>query len=282
MKVDIHTHIFPDKIAANVIDKLSLAGRVAAFADGTLGGLSASMKEAGIDRSVILPVATHTGQVEKINDFAAGLNEKFFGKGIFSFGCIHPEYGNYRSELARIKNLGLNGIKVHPIYQGANIDDIKYLRIFARAAELDLVVVTHAGLDIGFPGVVHCSPAMSLRVVREVGDFAFVLAHMGGWRNWREVLSLLADTKVYIDTAFSFGSITPRNGCEWDKDELRLMDEKDFMEFFAAFGADRIIFGTDSPWTSQKESVAFIDNLPISDDDRKKILGLNAKKLCGF
>ena len=279
MIIDMHTHIFPDEISAAVIEKLSRVSRTPAFTDGTLSGLQKSMDEAQINLSVILPVATNPKQVEKINSSSAKLNEKFFGEGIFSLGCIHPDYTNYREELARVKNFGLKGIKIHPVYQDTNLDDVKFLRILDRAAELDLIVVTHAGLDIGFPGVVRCSPQMTKKVIETVGEFKFVLAHMGGWKNWLEVLKLLADTKVFIDTAFSTEKIIPRKDFHWAKDDLQLLDEAQFMEFVKIFGADRILFGTDSPWTSQKISLNFIKNLPLAKDDKNKILGLNAQSL---
>ena len=90
------------------------------------------------------------------------------------------------------------------------------------AAENDLIVVTHAGLDIGFPGVVRCSPQMAKKVVETVGEFKFVLAHMGGWKNWSDVLEILGDTKIFIDTSFSTGKIIPRRDFHWEEDELNL------------------------------------------------------------
>ena len=279
MIIDMHTHIFPEKISADVIEKLSRISRTPAFTDGTLTGLKKSMDAAQINFSVILPVATTTKQVEKINSSAAALNEKFSGDGIISFGCIHPDYTNYREELGRVKNFGLKGIKIHPVYQDTNLDDVKYLRILDRAAELDLIVVAHAGLDIGFPGVVRCSPQIIKKVVDAVGDFKFVAAHMGGWRNWDDVLKLLADTKIFIDTAFSTGKIIPRKDFHWEEEDLKLLDVAQFMNFVKIFGADRILFGTDSPWSSQKISLDFIKNLPLNDEDKNKILGNNAKKL---
>lgn len=280
MIIDMHTHIFPDKMAASVIDKLSRTSKSVAFTDGTIGGLIESMKQSGVDISVILPVATNPHQVEKINDVSATLNEKYFGNGIISFGCIHPDYENYRSELNRIKNLGLKGIKVHPVYQNIDVDNIKFLRIFDCAAELDLAVITHAGLDIGFPGSIKCSPKMLRHVVGEIGgDFNFVLAHMGGWKNWNEVPEYLADTKVYIDTAFSTGFIKPRADSHWNESELAMLDTAQFMKLFDAFSAERILFGTDSPWSSQGESLEFIEKLPINDIDKSKILGGNAASI---
>ena len=279
MIIDMHTHIFPDEISAAVIEKLSRISRTPAFTNGTLNGLKKSMDAAQIDLSVILPVATNSRQVEKINSSAAALNEKFSDEGIFSFGCIHPDFENYREELARVKNYGLKGIKIHPVYQDTNLDDVEFLRILYRAAELDLIVVTHAGLDIGFPGIIRCSPTMARHVVRELGDLKFVLAHMGGWKNWNEVSETLADTKIFIDTAFSTEKIIPRSDFVWAEEDLKLLDAAQFMEFVKIFGADRILFGTDSPWTSQKKSVDFIKNLPLTDADINKILGLNARRL---
>ncbi|MBD3878510.1 MAG: amidohydrolase family protein [Quinella sp. 1Q5] len=276
MIIDMHTHIFPDEIAAAVIDKLSRVSRTPAFTDGTLNGLLKSMDAAQINLSVILPVATSPRQVEKINASAAELNE---GDGVISFGSVHPDYTNYREELSRLKNRGLKGIKLHPVYQDANLDDVKFLRIIDRAAELGLIVVTHAGLDIGFPGVIRCSPKMARHVVEEVGDFKFVLAHMGGWKNWSEVLEVLSGTGIFIDTSFSTGAIVPRSDSHWQAEDLKLLDANQFMTFVKVFGADRILFGTDSPWTSAKASIDFIRALPLPDADKDKILGGNAQRL---
>ena len=280
MIIDMHTHTFPDHMAAKVIDKLSRLSRSVAFTDGTLDGLRRSMDDAQIDLSIVLPVATNDHQVEHINDSSARITEAH--SNVISFGCMHPDYLNYVDELSRVKRLGLKGIKIHPIYQETDIDDIKFLRILDRAAELGLIVVTHAGLDIGFPGVVHCSPTMIRHALNEIGNFKLIAAHMGGWRNWDEVLSTLADTNVMIDTSFSTGMIEPRPDCRWDQDELKMLDADRFMEFVKAFGAERIVFGTDSPWSAQKKSIEFINQLPLTDDDRSKILGLNASKLLGI
>ena len=282
MIIDMHTHTFPEKLAAGTLDKLSHMSHTVPFSDGTTDGLLAKAGEAGIDLSVVLPVATAARQTAHINDASARLNEACAGRGIFSFGCMHPDVPDYQAELSRVASLGLKGIKVHPVYQDADLDDLRYLRIFARAAELNLIVVTHAGLDVGYPGVVRCSPQMARRVVREIGDFAFVLAHMGGWNNWEEVPEALADTGVFLDTAFSTERMTPlpdHRPHPWD---LQMLDEEGFLRIFRAFGADRLLFGTDSPWSPQKESLAFIEGLPLLREEKDKILGGNAEKLLGL
>ena len=282
MVIDIHTHIFPDKIAATTLEKLRGQSHSKTFTDGTLYGLMASMKKFGVDISVILPVATKPAQVIKINDRSAQINENFSEVGIISFASIHPDFDNYAVELSRIKNLGFKGIKVHPVYQGTDIDDKNFLRIFYRAAELDLIVIAHAGLDIGYPGIVRCTPKMSRHVVEEVGDFKFILAHMGGWKSWNEVLTELSDTNIFIDTAFSIGEIPALDDGYYKNDELKMLDVENFMKLYKTFGADKILFGTDSPWMPPDMPMDFIKSLPISDDDKDNILGKNAEELLGL
>lgn len=273
MIIDFHTHIFPDKIAKRVIDKLSLMSKTKAFSDGTMNGLLKSMRESSIDLSVILPVATNAHQVE-------GINSKLVAtSNLISFGAMHPDCADYVQELKRLKLNGVKGIKIHPVYQGTDIDDVKYLRIFEKVAELDMIVVTHAGDDIGFPNEVHCTPKMIRHVINEVGEFKMIAAHMGGWKNWNEVVDNLADTKIFIDTAFSTDKIIPRDDFKWQAKDLKLLNVEEFIGICEAFGFDKVIFGTDSPWSEQKKSVDFIKNLPITEINKDKILSLNAKRL---
>lgn len=279
MVIDFHTHTFPDKIAAAAIEKLSGASHTCPFSDGTAAGLSSSAKSAGIDLSVVLPVATNTKQVPSINDFAAKTNESTDSTGLLSFGCMHPDYPGWNEELSRVAALGLKGIKLHPVYQDVAFDDPRYLRILSRAGELGLIVVTHAGLDIGFPGVERCSPEHVLRAVRQVGPVPLVLAHMGGWRQWQQAEELLADLPVMFDTSFSAGEITPLGDGYYTPEELPMLDKTALLRMIRTFGADRVLFGTDSPWSDQKASLDFLGSLPLEVPERKAILGGNACKL---
>lgn len=147
----------------------------------------------------------------------------------------------------------MKGIKVHPVYQGVDFDDPRYLRILDRCGELGLIVLTHAGLDIGFPGQVNCSPEMVLRAVEQAGPLQLILAHMGGWRNWDQVEELLPHTHVYLDTAYALGRIAHRGDGHFAPEELDLMSKAQFLRMVDTFGAHRILFGTDSPCAGQEE-----------------------------
>lgn len=275
MVIDIHTHTFPDKIALAAVDKLSASGHIPYFSNGTVSGLKNSMEKSGIDYSVVLPVATNPLKLSSMNDISIELNGK---DGLIYFGAVHPDAPDWYEELGRIANNGIKGIKIHPVYQDVDIDDIKFLKILDRAAELGLIVLMHAGDDIGFPGVVRCSPKMTANALKQVGNVKIILAHMGGWKNWQEVAENLADTSAMLDTAFSLGEITPKDDY-YSPDFLNLLKKQDFLRLVNTFGSERVLFGTDSPWTDQKQSLEEIKKLPLGETDLDNILYLNAKKL---
>lgn len=279
MIIDIHTHTFPDKIAAATLDKLKHLSHTIPFTDGTAVGLAASMARAGVDRSVVMPVATSPRQVPHVNDASARMNELGAQTGVLSFGCMHPDFDGWKEELARVRDLGLKGIKLHPQYQDTDFDGPRYLRILDRCGELGLVVLTHAGLDIGMPGKDNCAPEMVARALEQVGPVKLVLAHMGGWRQWDRVEALLPGTGVYLDTSFSLGEITPLDDGHYRPGDLPLLDEAAFLRMVRRFGPDRILFGTDSPWDDQGAALARLRALPLEKSELDTILGGNARKL---
>lgn len=281
MIIDLHTHTFPDKIAERTVEKLSQLSHTRPFTDGTSDGLRRSMEEAGITLSVVMPVATNPHQVARVNDASARLNEQ--GGGILSFGCIHPDCEDWKEELDRVVQLGFKGIKLHPVYQGMDIDDVRYLRILTRAGELGLIVMTHAGKDIGFPGQDNCTPEMLRRAVRAAGPVRLIAAHMGGWRNWDRVCGQLADLPtVGLDTAYALGQVNSMPEDYYTPEERSMMSREQFVDMVRSFGAQRIYFGTDSPWRGQREEIACIEALPLTTEEKRAILGENTRKLLGL
>ncbi len=278
MIIDFHTHTFPDFLAPKVIPKLEKGANIKAFVDGTLGDLQRSMEVARIDVSVVLPVATTPSQVATCNQSSCMLNEEY-GSSIISFGAMHPDYEDYKLELKRMKEMGLKGIKLHPDYQTTVFDDIKYKRIIDTASELGMITVVHAGLDIGLPDPIHAVPRSIKNVIREVQPEKLVLAHMGGFHLWEEVMELLSGENVYLDTAFSLGKIQYLPEYPDEKRIYSMMSDELFMEMVRVFGEDRILFATDSPWGGQKETLEAFYKMPLTKTQQDKILGKNAMKL---
>ena len=272
MIIDFHTHIFPDKIAAKTIESLGTLAGVQAATDGTLNGLLNSMDKSKVDMSVIMPVCTKPEQFDSINVFAKKVNDTYLGK-LLSFGGIHPDCENYKEKLDYIKSLGLPGIKIHPDYQKVMIDDIRFMRIIEYASELGLIILAHAGIDIGLPEPVHCPPDKMRKVLDIIKPEKMVLAHYGGWKQWDMVYEYLAGENVYLDTAFLFGV---KNSFS---DVLNYIEQDMFLKILEKHDTTKILFATDSPWSDAKAGIEYIRNLSVSEEVKIQILGGNAMDL---
>ncbi|MCD8355312.1 MAG: amidohydrolase family protein [Clostridia bacterium] len=279
MIIDFHTHTFPDKIAGSVISKLQKLSRSKPFTDATNDDLRRSMEKSGVDVSILLPVMTNPGQVQKLNELAARINEHWHETGLLSFGGMHPDAENYKEALYHVADMGLKGIKLHPAYQGTDFDDIRFLRIIDKASELGLVVLTHAGWDIGIPGHNFCNTTHVRHVMKEVNPDKLVLAHMGGWWDWDAVETELAGLPLYFDTAFSVGDILPAPGTSRSPEESHNMDREQFTRLVRRLGTDRVLFATDCPWSDQSEFLKFMRECDFSAQELADILGNNAQKL---
>ena len=114
--IDIHTHVYPRKVATAAVESIKEFYRLEGTdMDGTASSLIQRGREAGVSRFVLLPVANRAGQVSTINNFIAGQvqeNDCFIG-----LGAVHAEMEDMASEVDRIAELGLRGIKIHPDFQ---------------------------------------------------------------------------------------------------------------------------------------------------------------------
>lgn len=282
MIIDFHTHTFPAKISRSVIEKLAGVSHTAHFTDGSVDGLMSSMESSRVDCSVNLPVMTYAGQVEKVNASLMRDRESLLAKGIVTFGGMHPDYGDFRAELRRLKAAGARGIKLHPAYQGVDFDDPRNMRIIDCASELGLIVITHAGIDIGIYEHNYCSVKMILNVLDQVHPDRLVLAHMGGWGCWDEVERDLAGAPVWLDTAFSIGRITPNPAQDEPPILSSNLSDEDFVRLARKHGTGRILFATDSPWEDQSDYILRMDRMPLTDDEKQAIFAGNASALLGL
>lgn len=264
MVIDFHTHIFPDKIAGATISHLSKSAGIAPHAEGNYNGLISSMNKNGIDISVNLPVVTRPLQVDSIFSFAREIN-KNGAEGIISFAGIHPDCSDFEAWLYKIKDAGFLGIKIHPDYQGVFFDDERYIKILSLAKDLDLITVTHAGLDGAFIGEeIKCTPTRVLKALDRLGGYdKLVLAHLGGNQLFSEVYSDLAGESVYFDTSYVLPNIE------------RALFEK----MLSRHSEDKILFATDSPWQDQGNMVNILRSYNLGATTENKILYENAKGL---
>jgi predicted TIM-barrel fold metal-dependent hydrolase len=261
--IDIHTHAFPDFLAQRAIEQLeAMSCGEKSHLDGTVSDLLRSMDQAGIAVCVLCSIATVPKQVRNIIQWS----QEIASDRIIPFPSIHPDYPDFRDEIARIKDLGLRGIKMHPQYQRFSIDEDRLMPIYEAIAEHDLILTMHAGFDISFPTDPSASPDKTARVVERFPELKLIACHLGGWRQWDEVRRHLAGKDLYFETSYTIGD---------------LPDEK-ILDLISLHGEDKIVFGTDSPWKDQAKSIEEINALPISDEAREKILHVNAERLLGL
>ena len=109
-----------------------------------------------------------------------------------------------------------------------------------------------------------------------------ILAHFGGWRRWDEVEQKVAGLPVYLDTAFVLGTILPPDGMQRKPGDSWMLSDEAFVRIAKKHGTDRILFATDSPWSDQQTSLQQIQALPLSGEEKEKILGGNAQRLLGL
>lgn len=264
MIVDIHTHTFPDAIAERALTKLRALSGLNTFLNGTLDDLIKGKFEAGIDCCVIQPVVTNPNHTETVNYSSIEINKYFKDKGIMSFGGIHPDNDDIKGILRRLSSAGVKGIKLHPVYQNVPINDERYYKIIDEACNLDMIVLIHAGLDAGYPKSDLADPYRIKSMIETVHPRKLVLAHMGGHSHWEDVFDVVAgEDDVYLDTAIC----------------LPYISEDMFKHLIDCVGEDHILFGSDSPWTSQTESIRLIKALELPQMTEKRIMGQNAAEL---
>lgn len=257
--IDIHTHVFPDKIAEKTIKFLSQEAQAEPYLDGTVSDLKRSMDEAGITISVNQPIATTPSQVRSINDWAKGIEN---GR-ILSFGTIHPLLEDFAEELRRIRRMGIKGVKIHPDYQRFRPDDESVFPIYESLIENDLIALFHAGVDIGLYPPMFATPQSLARVSENFPKMKLIAAHLGGYECWDDVERHLVGKNVFLDTSF----VTD------------YMAQERLMRIMREHGFDKIMFATDSPWKSQAEEVKKISALPLSEKAKDDIFYRNACRL---
>lgn len=259
MVIDFHTHYYPDKIAERALDSIVSVPGIEPATDGTRDGLIESMKDAGIDLSLGLPLANTSDNVRGINRWAA-LNNR---PPVLLLGSIHPAMSDPLPMIEWIAANNLKGIKVHPEYQDFSFDDPKLFPVWESCIENDLLVLTHAGGDIKFSAPFRSNPQSLATFHRRFPKLKLVLAHMGSWGMWDEAEQHLLGLPVYLDLAFTLG----------------ILDAAQLTRMIRSHGADRVLFGTDSPWRDQREELSKFTSLPLTEAERELILWKNAAEL---
>ncbi len=237
------------------------------------------------------------------NQFNAACQAKY--DSIVGMASTVPYGGDeFLREFERaVKEDGLKGAWITSSLQGSYPDDDDALPFFQLATELDVPVVIHPpsvgfgeermkdyrlASSVGRP--MDNALALARLIVRGIFEkfpsLKLVGTHLGG--GICEMIGRMDYAYRLQDEAFFLGSYEPMLIKQAPSQYLKMM----YLEStcyhppaarcaFETVGADRFIFGTDSPplFVLKKEGVDLINKMGLSPADKNKVYCENAKKL---
>ncbi|MBE6900431.1 MAG: radical SAM protein [Ruminococcaceae bacterium] len=258
--IDVHNHIYPEKIVAKATDAIGDFYDIDMQHLGTGNELVEAGKKAGIEKFVVCSAATTPAQVQIINNFIAAECEKH--PEFIGFGTLHPGFEDCGAEIARMKEMGLTGVKLHPDFQKFYIDDPEALPMFRAIRDSNMWLIVHLGDD----RFEYSQPERMAKVLEEVPGLKLIGAHFGGYRCWESALDVYKPGTLYFDISSS----------------MHFMSRELIFKFFERYGIESFFWGTDFPMWDHKEELELFFSLGLSEEDNRKILYENFAKAYGL
>ncbi len=259
--IDIHNHIFPDKVVDKAMAALAAAYGAQPLTRPTVTGLLEHMDATGVDAAVICPVATRPDQVASINRWAAGLASE----RLIPFGALHPADPDCDEQIQFLLGEGIRGVKLQPHFQEFELLAPAALKMLEKLAGR-LIVLLHAGQEIKPIESVDPTPQRLLELHQTLPELQLILAHLGGYQMWDQVEEFVVGQDLYMDISYVFNNTS----------------DEQIARIICAHGPERILFGSDFPWQSATEGLAGLERLDLTAQEREAILSANVARLLKF
>ena len=260
--IDIHTHVYPEKLAARAVTSISDFYELPIDAGaGTVEDLVAIDQAAGVTFSVVFSTATRIQQVESINRFMAECQQH---PSLVAFGSMHPDMTAREIDetLELIMGNDLRGIKMHPDFQEVNADS-PFMQELCHQLRGQLPLMLHAG----DPRFDFSHPRRIRHLAEQFPETTIIAAHFGGWSKWPEAIKELSGLpNILVDTSSS----------------IPFMSEQEVYQLISAFGIERILFGSDYPMWRPDQEIALIRALQLTDAEKHAIFWANSARLLGL
>lgn len=235
--IDMHTHIFPEKIAAKATiataDYFNLPEPPHHY--GSAGELLGVLQSAGIGRAMVFSAATTEHQVEHINRYI--LSETEAHPQFIPCGTLHAGYEGYKEELRWMREHGMHGVKIHPEFQHFVLNDERLFPMFEEMERQDMFLIAH----MGDPRVNVSGPRRMLPIARTFPRLRCIAAHLGNWGDWdiEKIRPIAKLPNVYTDISSSFSYV---------------QDKSPLYPILAEYDPSHVFFGSDYPiWCPEKE-----------------------------
>jgi predicted TIM-barrel fold metal-dependent hydrolase len=207
------------------------------------------MEEFSVEKSIVFPNPHVGDKYPELNDIMAKA-QKDHPERIIGFGRVDPRRGKEAiSELKRIQDLGLLGVKLHPYVECFRPDHPFFKGFWGTLNDLNLSILIHTGTMFSAPG--YLKP-----VLKEYPDLRMILGHLQ-----ESCISLMKDYKnVYSDTS----------GCRVH-----------LLEYATESCEDKILYGSDYPYLSHRVQMEVVNAADISEEVKGKIFHGNFLKFFG-
>ena len=221
------------------------------------------MDAAGVDLACVNCI--FYGDAGRSNDtvaeFVARKPDRFIGVGF-----VTPHYPSETiPELERaFGQLGMKSLKVYPTYFQKPIDDPAYFPIFEWCDERRIVIMSHSSYTREDDTLTH--PAKFIPLAKRFSNIKWVLAHSGNlpMGQFEAIKAAQECPNIYLETATS------------------MADHGTIERLVAGTGEDRVVYGSDTNLMDMRLMVGRIATANISDEAKRKVLGLNAIDLLGL
>ena len=219
---------------------------------------------------------TVTGDRPDTNDYVAELvnahPEQFIG-----FATVDPwKEERAVEELERaVTQLGLKGLKLHPIHQRFFPNDARFYPIYEKCVELGVPVLFHSGFaasGIGMPGgggmkLKHSAPIPCIDdVAADFPGLTVIMAHPAWPWVEEQIAVALHKPNVYIDLSGWAPRYIPQQLIHEANTRLQ----------------DKVLFGSDFPYLPPDRWLDGFERLDIREEVRPKILLENARRVLGL
>ncbi|MDD4124946.1 MAG: amidohydrolase family protein [Eubacteriales bacterium] len=256
---DVHTHIFPDKLAERAVGNIGKYYGIPMGCTGTAETLEENLIKLPNMKFVVSSAALKEESMKAANDFL--LEEAAKRPSFIPFSSFYPyiSVSDAETELVRVKERGTKGIKLHPDFQKFYIDDPHVIEIYGICEQLGLPILFHVG-DVNTD---YSTPTRVYNVTNKLPRLKIIAAHLCGYSVWDEAEKVLIGTDVYTETSDAMLGLEPD----------RIVD------LIRKHGVDKVMFGSDYPLASSADIFRQFDSLPLTEEEKEKIYRTNAEKL---
>lgn len=185
---------------------------------------------------------------------------------------VHPHDGQAAlDELARVAGRGVRVLKIHPHTQKFDAADPRVLALVKRAGELGIVVLMDNASIV--PG--DHEKLFNLALLAPKTKFVF--AHLGalGFRAWNILpLARTAEDLFADNIYFDLSAIVVLAADSPIEDE--------FVWTLRNVGIDHVLLGSDYPQFPLDRTLAALEKLGLTDEEKAKIRSDNAQRLFGW